>query len=41
MHGNTMADYRKYRNQVKRTAVNLRKKYCQRHIGKLRASNAI
>ena len=34
-----MADYRKYRNQVQRTAVNLRKKYYQRHIGKLRDSN--
>jgi len=34
-----MADYRKHRNQVQRTAVNLRKKYHQRHIGKLRDSN--
>ena len=34
-----MARYRKYRNQVQRTAVNLRKKYYQRHIGKLRYSN--
>jgi len=34
-----MADYHKYRNEVMRTAVNLRKNYYQRHIGKLRASN--
>ena len=33
-----MVDYRKYRNQVQRTAGNLRKKYYQRHIGKLQDS---
>jgi hypothetical protein len=34
-----MVDYRKHRNHVYRTAVTLRKKYHQRHVGKLRDSN--